>query len=100
MIGNPLILANNSLSLPIYNNIIIGHHIGLDGEFSNEISYQFLYTFSRNYGIYVDQIIRELPRSECPPIEHTVCAELRPINQLKKVNHSAYLALKIQSKNS
>ena len=31
VIGNPLILANNSLSLPIYNNIIVGHHIGFDG---------------------------------------------------------------------
>ena len=98
VIGNPLILANNSLSLPIYNNIIVGHHIGFDGKLVSNITYQFLYTFSRNYGIFNDQIVRNLPSSECPPIELTVCAELRPINQLKKVNHSIFSSFKIQSK--
>ena len=98
VIGNPLILANNSLSLPIYNNIIVGHHIGFDGKLLSNITYQFLYTFSRNYGVFNDQIVRNLPSSECPPIELTVCAELRPINQLKKVNHSIFSSFKIQSK--
>ena len=99
VIGNPLILTDNSLSLPIYNNIIISHHMGFDGELSSEITYEFLYTFSRNYGTVNDQIIRELPRSECPPFENTVCAELRPISQLKKLNHSIYSSFKIKSKN-
>tara|TARA_B100000575_G_C23143622_1_gene666648 strand:+ start:3824 stop:5293 length:1470 start_codon:yes stop_codon:yes gene_type:complete len=98
VIGNPLILANNSLSLPIYNNIIVANHIGFDGVLVSNIAYQFLYTFSRNYGTFNDQIIRELPSSECPPIELTVCAELRSISQLKKINHSIYSSFKFQSK--
>ena len=100
VIGNPLILTNNSLSRPIFNNLIIGHHIGFDGKLSNNITHQFLYTFTRNYGHYKDQIIEYLPRSECPPIENTVCAELRSISQLKKINHSIFSAFKIQSKNN
>ena len=99
VIGNPLILANNSLLKPIYNNIIIGHHIGFDGELSSKIKYQFLFTSSRNYGTYNDQIIRVLPRSKCPSVKDTVCAELRPLSELKKLNHSIFSSLKIQSKN-
>ena len=68
------------------------------GKLVNDITYQFLYTFSRNYGIFNDQIIKNLPSSECPPIELTVCAELRPISQLKKLNHSIFSSFKIQSK--
>ena len=98
VIGNPLILANSSLSLPIYNNIIVGHHIGFDGKLVSNIIYQFLYTFSRNYGTVNDQIVRNLPSSECPPVEQTVCAELRPLSQLKKINHSIFSSFKIQSK--
>ena len=98
VIGNPLILTNSSISLPIYNNIIIGHHMGLDGELRDDIYYKFLYTYSRNYGIISDQIIGPRPRSECPPIENTICAELRPLSQLKKINHSIFSSLKIQSK--
>ena len=63
------------------------------------IYYKFLYTYSRNYGIISDQIIGPRPRSECPPFENTVCAELRPISQLKKLNHSIYSSFKIKSKN-
>ena len=96
VIGNPLILANNSLVRPIYNNIIIGHHIGFDGDLISDITYQFLYTFSRNYGKSSDQIIRMLPPYECPPLKETVCAELRPIRELRKINHSIFLSLEIK----
>ena len=72
--------------------------MGLDGELRDDIYYKFLYTYSRNYGIISDQIIGPRPRSECPPIENTICAELRPLNQLKKINHSIFSSLEIQSK--
>lgn len=98
VIGNPLILGNGSLISPIYNNIVIGHHFGFDGEFINNINFQFLYTFSRNYGRVEDQIVSYLSTDNCPPVELIVCAELKPLSQLLKNNHSFLSSINIQSK--
>ncbi len=98
VIGNPLILGNESLIKPIYNNILIGHHFGLDGQFTNKIKFQLLYTFSRNYGRVEDQIVSYLSNDNCPPVESTVCAELKPLSKLLKINHSILSSINIQSK--
>lgn len=88
VIGNPMLLTDGSTERPIYNNIIVAHHLGLSGKLSNALSYKVLYTYSRNYGVVEDQIITRLPREECPGTGGRVCAELRPLEELKKVNHS------------
>jgi hypothetical protein len=88
LIGNPMLLTDGTTERPVYNNIIIAHHLGLSGQLSEAVNYKLLYTFSRNYGEVQDQIITRLPREECPGTGGRVCAELRPLEQLKKVNHS------------
>jgi hypothetical protein len=88
VIGNPMLLTDGTTERPVYNNIIIAHHLGLSGQLSEAVNYKLLYTFSRNYGEVQDQIITRLPREECPGTGGRVCAELRPLEQLKKVNHS------------
>lgn len=87
VIGNPMLLTNGSINRPVFNNIIIAHHFGLAGELNSRLHYTFKYTYSRNYGVYQDQIIQTLPRETCPP-NGRICAELRPIEEVKKLNHS------------
>lgn len=94
VIGNPLLLSDGSENLPVYNNIIIGHHFGLAGSLTSNVSYAFKYTFTRNYGNRDDQIIQMLPRSECGNVPSTTCAELRPLAEVKKNNHSFIMELK------
>lgn len=91
VIGNPMLLTDGTTERPIYNNIIIAHHFGLSGSLSNAVNYKMLYTFSRNYGEVQDQIITRLPREDCPGTGGRVCAELRPLEELKKLNHSVML---------
>jgi hypothetical protein len=93
VIGNPMLLTDGTNERPIYNNIIIAHHLGVSGQLSKMINYKMLYTFSRNYGEVQDQIITRLPREECPGTGGRVCAELRPLEELKKVNHSLMFAI-------
>lgn len=103
VIGNPLILtdgSDGSTGRPIYNNIIIAHHAGISGSLSSHLNYKLLYTFSRNYGTYADQIIRNLDPSECGDIPRTVCAELRPLSELKKINNSVVLDLNYSPANN
>lgn len=91
VIGNPMLLTDGTLERPVYNNIIIAHHLGLSGSLGKAVNYKMLYTFSRNYGEVEDQIITRLPREECPGTGGRVCAELRPLDELKKLNHSVML---------
>lgn len=93
VIGNPMLLTDGTRERPIYNNIIIAHHLGLSGQLSETVNYKLLYTFSRNYGEVQDQIITRLPREECPGTGGRICAELRPLEQLKKVNQSIMLGI-------
>ncbi len=88
VIGNSLLLTDGSKNQPIYNNIIIAHHLGATGELPFQMQYKLLYTFSRNYGEVRDQIISQ--SSDTGP----VIGVLRPLGELKKVNHSFLLELK------
>jgi len=94
VIGNPMLLTDGTMERPIYNNIMIAHHFGLSGQISEAVNYRLLYTFSRNYGEVQDQIITRLPREECPGTGGRVCAELRPLEQLKKINHSVMAGIR------
>lgn len=94
VIGNPLLLTDGSGNRPVYNNIIIGHHFGLAGELSENLNYTLKYTFTRNYGERNDQIIRRLPQEQCGAIRGQICAELRPLSEVKKLNHSFLLELR------
>ena len=60
VIGNPLFTLGSNPGhyndgIYIVNNRLIAHHIGLSGDFSSQIKYKLLATFSKNYGIYYDQ---------------------------------------------
>ncbi|MDZ7694375.1 MAG: capsule assembly Wzi family protein [Balneolaceae bacterium] len=89
VLGNPLILTNGSNRSPITNNIIVAHHLGANGFISPHFKWKAYYTFSRNYGVVADQIIRRLEPGD--PIR----AELRPLEELKKVNHSIFIGSNI-----
>lgn len=93
VIGNPLILTDGGIERPIYNNIIIGHHIGISGQFMKNLDYSLKYTYSRNYGVAADQVIEQRPNSECGRTSVT-CAVLRPLSEVKKVNHSMMFELR------
>ncbi|SMO42860.1 capsule assembly Wzi family protein [Fodinibius sediminis] len=60
VLGNPLII-NGPVSdfdggtYPISNNIIIAHHVGIQGRPGDRLFYKALLTYSRNYGTNVDQ---------------------------------------------
>lgn len=92
VIGNPLLLSNGHIYRPVYNNIIIGHHVGLAGKLPSNFDYTLKYTFTRNYGIAADQIIQRLPASECGggPI---TCGILRPLQEVKKLNQSLIFSI-------
>lgn len=87
VLGNPLILVDGSNDYPLTNNIIIAHHLGANGFLTPNIKWKAFYTFSRNYGVVEDQIIRRLEGGR----PNTIYAELRPLEELKKVNHSIFL---------
>ena len=55
-LSNPLIRFNEDRDF-IDNNIVIGHHVGFTGAFTNQIRYKILTTYSRNYGILRDRDI-------------------------------------------
>ncbi|MFH5831083.1 capsule assembly Wzi family protein [Halalkalibaculum sp. DA3122] len=87
VLGNPLLLTDGSNYRPIYNNIVVAHHLGGRGFITPHIEWKAFYTYSRNYGTVGDQIIETLP----PPRQHTTYGKYRPLEELKKVNHSIYL---------
>lgn len=74
VLGNPLIIngpvANfeSGENYPIYNNIIVAHHMGMKGRPTERWSYKAFFTYSRNYGTHYDQ-------GEDPP--YTPLDELR-----------------------
>ena len=60
VIGNPLFtLGSNKGSYSdgvyIVNNRIKAHHLGLMGNFTREINYKILFTYSQNFGIFPDK---------------------------------------------
>lgn len=56
VMGNPLFTYDPEENRVI-NNVIIAHHLGISGDFSERVSYRAKFTYSRNYGICRDQII-------------------------------------------
>lgn len=51
VIGIPLILYDqNAQQGMAVNNMIVGHHIGINGHIAANTSYTFFFTYSRNYG--------------------------------------------------
>ncbi|MDR8391135.1 capsule assembly Wzi family protein [Aliifodinibius sp. S!AR15-10] len=86
VLGNPLLLTDGSNIRPVYNNIIIAHHLGARGFLNPNVEWTAFYTFSRNYGEKRDQIIEYKPA----PREETIYGEYRPMEELKKINHSLY----------
>ena len=56
-IGSPLMTPHEpnakGITLGIYNNRIIGHHIGLKGQAWKKIPYKIMLTYTLNYGQYV-----------------------------------------------
>lgn len=91
VLGNPLLLTDGSDYRPVYNNIIIAHHLGANGFLSPNIEWKAYYTYSRNYGEKSDQIIERYDT----PDRHHIRGEFRPLEELKKVNHSFYIGSSI-----
>lgn len=63
-IGNPLLFPSRDESLildgrRIANSRVVAHHIGLEGTILNRLSYQTMFTYSRNYGTYQNRNIAE-----------------------------------------
>lgn len=48
-IGLPLLFAD-AQRRSVVNNIVIAHHVGLEGAFTSRITYKAFFTYSRNYG--------------------------------------------------
>lgn len=55
VLGIPLILFDRDQNT-IVNNVLIGHHIGVEGQLATNLSYKALATYSRNYGIQDDWV--------------------------------------------
>lgn len=87
VLGNPLILTDGSNQYPIYNNIIVAHHLAAQGFIRSHMQWKVYYTYSRNYGRKDDQIIPGTAWGWNP-----LRADLYPIDTLKKVNHSFYFS--------
>ena len=88
VLGNPLLLTDGSQTSPIYNSIIVAHHIGANGFITPNLQWKAFYTFSRNYGRSGDQ---RIPGTKHTENGHTVY-DLRPLSSLKKINHSLYIS--------
>lgn len=48
-LGSPLLLANPN-GPGVHNNIVLAHHLGLQGQLMPPLRYTILYTYSRHYG--------------------------------------------------
>ena len=60
-VGIPLILFKNN---DITNNVLVAHHLGIAGDPDDRLSYNALFTYSRNYGIQDDWV--ESPGNNIP----------------------------------
>lgn len=64
-LGLPLLKANSNPMFynpefqKISNNILIGHHLGINGKASRKMDYNLFLTYSRNYGINPDRALQE-----------------------------------------
>lgn len=55
-IGSPLITPNapnvNGITLGVYNNRVLGHHLGMKGYAFGKVPYKAMLTYTLNYGTY------------------------------------------------
>ena len=59
VLGNPLIEFNfgdDGINRSV-NNVLVAHHIGIQGQFSEKVFYTQKITYSRNYGVCFDQLV-------------------------------------------
>jgi hypothetical protein len=86
VLGNPLIVFDNEQNLAV-NNMIIAHHLGVNGTATERLRYAVRLTYSRNYGVCADQIVRGTCRvtstQPAPPNQ-----EVRPRGELRKDRYS------------
>ncbi|MFU8812240.1 MAG: capsule assembly Wzi family protein [Balneolaceae bacterium] len=99
VLGNPLLTFDRDTDR-MSNNMIIAHHVGVDGNISQRLTYRAMSTYTRNYGVCSDQIItgRCFINSERPAPENL---ETRPRSELREDQVSllfegSYLLLKQQ----
>ncbi|MBT8401751.1 MAG: capsule assembly Wzi family protein [Rhodothermia bacterium] len=46
------VVSTNNRYVGVYNNILLAHHLGLEGTIPGPIDYRLLFTYSRNYGAH------------------------------------------------
>lgn len=92
VLGNPLI-RYDSQQQEIVNNMVVAHHLGIEGTLSPRLDYSFRFTYSRNYGVCEDQIItgtcRVLSYEPPPPNQET-----RPRGELRTDKYSLSTTLR------
>ncbi|WP_164682742.1 capsule assembly Wzi family protein [Cyclonatronum proteinivorum] len=58
VLGNPLLTIDPSRErYPVYNNLVAGWHLGMHGQLSERSEWQFMGTFTRNYGNCNDDLL-------------------------------------------
>lgn len=86
VLGTPLLVFDPETN-QMENNMVIAHHVGLNGTPTKRLGYQFRVTYSRNYGVCEDQIITgtcEVLADRPAPPDQTV----RPRGELRKDQYS------------
>ncbi len=89
VLGNPLLQFDRE-SGEMVNNMIVAHHVGVDGWLTDRFQYRALATYSRNYGVCRDLIITGRcaidSRRPAPPN-----LETRPRSELRRDQYSTLL---------
>jgi len=91
LMGNPLFTFDPE-ERRVYNNVIVAHHLGITGHISDHLSYRSLFTYSRNYGLCIDQVISgRCTIDPGEPIPNDLV--LRPRSELRQDRYSGLLQL-------
>lgn len=84
-LGIPLILFDGTT---ITNNVLVGHHIGMNGNINENFSYKTFLTYSRNYGVRNNWVTG--------PIRDSIPADredIIPRDEFRKDQYSLFLDL-------
>ncbi len=82
VLGNPLI-SYSEIEKDFFqstNNVLVAHHIGIKGAFTDQIGFSQRVTYSRNYGNCFDQLVES---GSCN-FEPDDDVELKPLSELRK----------------
>lgn len=94
ILGNPLLLNRPVPNFGSYgimtNNIIVAHHFGIKGRPTNRLFYKVFFTYSRNYGTFVDQL--EQPANG-PPFEPDISLSELRVDEFSTLLHADYLLI-------